>query len=177
MSYIDIETPRLLLRRWQDSDLEDFISMNADTEVMRFFPEPYSSERTKLLFEAIQREFTDYDYGLYAVEGRASGSFMGFTGFHRADFAVDFCPCIEIGWRLHKAFWNKGYATEGATACLEHGFSQLGFDRVYSFTAVLNLPSERVMQKIGMHLLRQFEHLGVPKEHPLRPHALYVITK
>lgn len=150
--------------------------MNADSEVMRYFPEPYSRERTKLFFDSIQREFADCDYGLYAAEEKATGLFMGYIGFHRAEFAVDFCPCIEIGWRLDKAFWNKGYATEGAKSCLEYGFSSLGFDKVYSFTATVNLPSERVMQKIGMTLERYFDHPGVPENHPLRPHVLYVAT-
>ena len=177
MSYTEIETPRLLLRRWRESDLELFAEMNADPEVMRYFPEPYSQERTKTLFDAIQREFAEYGYGLYAVEEKATGQFMGHTGFHHAELDVDFCPCIEIGWRLHKAFWNKEYATEGAKACLRHGFNRLGFDKVYSFTAVVNLPSERVMQKIGMKLERHFEHPEVPEGHPLRPHVLYVATK
>lgn len=176
MSKIILETPHLLLRHWRESDLEPFVKMNADSEVMRYFPEPYSRERTKLFFDSIQREFADCDYGLYAAEEKATGLFMGYIGFHRAEFAMDFCPCIEIGWRLDKAFWNKGYATEGAKSCLEYGFSSLGFDKVYSFTATVNLPSERVMQKIGMTLERCFEHPGVPENHPLRPHVLYVTT-
>lgn len=173
MRDIVLETPRLLLRRWLDSDLEPFSRLNADPDVMRYFPEPYSRERTKLLFVATQREFADYGYGLYATEEKASGRFVGYIGFHQAELAVDFCPCIEIGWRLDKAFWNKGYAAEGARACLEHGFSCLGFDKIYSFTAVLNLPSIRVMQKAGMNLARHFEHPGLPEGHPLRPHVLY----
>lgn len=177
MSYTEIETPRLLLRRWRQSDLDLFAEMNADPEVMRYFPEPCSQERTKTLFDAIQREFADYGYGPFAAEEKTTGQFMGCIGFHRAEFAVDFCPCIEILWRLGKAFWNKGYATEGAKACLKHGFSRLGFDKLYSFTAVINLPSERVMQRIGMKLERHFEHPEVPEGHPLRPHVLYVATK
>ncbi len=177
MNRIEIETPRLRLRRWRESDLEPFADLNADPEVMRYFPAPYTREQTMLLFEAIQREFTDFGYGLYAAEEKDSERFMGYIGFHRADLAVDFCPGVEIGWRLAKAFWNKGYATEGAAACLERGFGGLGFDTVLSFTAAVNRPSERVMQKIGMSRVRCFEHPGLPEGHPLRPHVLYGVSK
>ena len=176
MTHIDIETPRLLLRRWQDSDLEPYVRLNADTEVMRYFPVPYSSSQTKAFYDLIQQEFADYGYGLYATEEKASGRFMGYIGFHHAKLAVNFCPCIEIGWRLDKAFWNKGYATEGAKACLDYGFSHLGFEKVYSFTAIVNLPSERIMQKIGMKLEGHFEHPDIPEGHPLRSHVFYVAT-
>lgn len=171
-----IETPRLFLRQWRQSDQEPFAGMNSDPEVMHYFPEPYSRERSNHFFEAIQREFEEHGYGLYAAEEKASGLFMGYIGFHWAKMDLEFCPCIEIGWRINKNFWNKGFATEGAMACLDFGFNRLGFGRVFSFTAALNIPSERVMQKIGMRLERHFEHPGVPENHQLRPHVLYVAT-
>ena len=171
-----IETSRLLLRHWQPADLKPFMLMNADLDVMRFFPEPYSQQQSKTLFDRIGQALKEEGYGLYAVEEKMSGQFMGYIGFHRADFAADFCPCIEIAWRLDKAFWNKGYATEGARACLHHGFNHLGFTKINSFTAALNLPSKRIMQKIGMQFTCCFEHPGVPEKHPLRPHVLYEIT-
>ncbi len=172
-----IETQRLLLRRWRESDLEDFAAMNADPQVMRFFPEPYDRARTKELYDRIQEEFAQYGYSLYAAEEKDSGSFMGLIGFHWARFEANFCPCLEIGWRLARGFWNKGYATEGARACLEYGFSQLGFEVVNSFTAEINKPSQRVMQKIGMRYLQDFSHPDVPEGHPLKPHVRYVIEK
>jgi len=172
---IDIETPRLLLRRWRETDFDAFAKINANKDVMRFFPDVYDKERTKQLYDIIQEEFQELEYGLYAVEEKSSGNFIGFIGFHWARFDVDFCPCVEIGWRLDKDYWNRGYATEGAKACLKHGFARLGFDRVYSFTAVENVPSQRVMQKIGMRVYKYFEHPEVPEENPLRPHVCYVI--
>ncbi|ULQ60435.1 GNAT family N-acetyltransferase [Brucepastera parasyntrophica] len=172
-----IETPRLALRHWKESDMVPFIRMNADTEVMRYFPEPYEEDRTRCFYDAIITEFSDYGYGLYAAEEKNSGGFIGFIGFHRANFKAAFCPCIEIGWRLDKSFWNRGYAAEGANACLKYGFEYLGFDRVYSFTAVENLPSQRVMQKIGMRLEQYFDHPDVQDGHPLKPHVCYTITK
>ena len=174
---VEIETKRLLLRRWQDADLGAFIAMNADTTVMRFFPATSNAEETKVFYDSIQQEFSEYGYGLYAVEEKNSGCFMGFIGFHWARFDMDFCPCIEIGWRLDQQYWNKGYATEGATACLKHGFDHLGFDELVSFTSTENTASQRVMQKIGMQFERCFEHPKVEEGHPLRPHILYRISK
>ena len=171
----EIETQRLLLRHWREPDLDAFISMNADSDVMRYFPATLSAEETKLFYDNIEREFSEYGYGLYAAEEKDSGSFMGFIGFHWARFDMDFCPCIEIGWRLDKRFWGKGYATEGAKTCLEHGFNRLGFDKIVSFTAVENISSQRVMQKIGMKFERYFDHPRVPDGHPLKKHVFYRI--
>lgn len=172
-----IETPRLRLRRWREADLEPLIRMNADPQVMRFFPEAYSEERTRQFYSAVQDEFSQFGYGLYAAEEKSGGRFMGFIGFHHANFEADFCPCVEIGWRLDKQFWNKGYATEGARACLEYGFGKLGLDEVYSFTAVINTQSRRVMQKLGMNFHQHFLHPGVAEGHVLRPHVCYAARR
>lgn len=174
---IDIETPRLLLRRWKEADLGKFVEMNADPEVMRYFPETQPEERTKRFYNLIQEEFLEYGYGLYAAEEKSSGSFMGFIGFHWARLNTNFCPCVEIGWRLGKQYWNKGYATEGAKACLNHGFTNLGINKVYSFTTVENRPSQNVMQKIGMKFYQYFNHPNIPDGHAKKPHVCYVIDK
>lgn len=177
MGQTRIETSRLLLREWREEDLEPFIAMNRDPRVMRYFPEPYSPERTRAFYGRIQREFAERGCGLYAAEEKSSGRFMGFIGFHGADFQAEFCPCVEIGWRLDTPFWNRGYATEGAKACLALGFGQLGFDQVYSFTAVQNLPSRRVMEKLGLAFYTSFDYPRIPDGHPLRPHVCYRITR
>ena len=177
MNNFIIETPRLLLGGWEENDFNIFTTMNADSEVMRYFPETYSHDLTKHLYNDIQKEFSEFGYGLYAVREKSTYRFIGFIGFHNANFESNFCPCIEIGWRLHKLFWNKGYATEGAKACLQYGFDKLNFDRIYSFTSVQNIPSQRVMQKIEMQKYGNFDHPKVPENHPLRPHICYVIDK
>lgn len=174
---IDIETERLLLRRWQEQDLEVFIHMNQDAEVMRYFPNTQDTAQTVQFYEKIVQEFAEYGYGLYAAEEKSSGKFIGFIGFHRADLAVDFCPCIEIGWRLDKQYWGRGYATEGAKACLKHGFEKLCFDQVYSFTSIENIASQRVMQKLGLQLKQYFAHPQVPENHSLKPHVCYWTEK
>ena len=169
-----IETERLTLRRWQDNDIEPFIAMNSDPEVMRYFTGTLSAEQTRNFYEVIQKEFAEYGYGLYAAEEKISRDFMGFIGFHWARMDMDFCPCVEIGWRLAHRYWGKGYATEGAAACLQHGFEQLGLDKVYSFTAVGNIASQRVMQKIGLQQELFFDHPGIPEGHPQRAQVCYM---
>ena len=170
---IVIETDRLILRHWLESDLEPFICMNKDSEVMHYYTHILEPEQTEQFYKKILEEFSEYGYGLYAVEEKCSDNFIGYIGFHRAKFEIDFCPCVEIGWRLDKEYWGKGYATEGAKACLKHGFMNLGLNKVYSFTTVVNMASQKVMQKIGMKLERYFDHPGIPQDHPYIPHVCY----
>jgi len=170
---IYLETSRLQLRDWKEDDLEPFCRLNADAEVMRYFPKTMSAEETAALQRTFVSELNECGFGRYAVQLKESERFIGFIGFHRAAFEADFTPCIEIGWRLDKAAWGKGYATEGAAACLHYGWEQLGFSDVYSFTAVLNAPSENVMKKIGMQFVKTFNHPKVDPTSPLYPHVLY----
>lgn len=170
---IYIETSRLRLRDWQESDLEPFCQLNADEQVMKFFPKTLSTEETNAFYKAIVAEFNECGFGWYAVETKENGDFIGFIGFHKATFQADFTPCIEIGWRLKKEAWGHGYATEGATACLEYGFNTLGFKEVYSFTAEINTPSKNVMQKIGMSFIKMFDHPRVESSSPLCKHVLF----
>ncbi|CAG7636127.1 GNAT family N-acetyltransferase [Paenibacillus allorhizosphaerae] len=174
---IYLETSRLRLRDWEESDLEPFGRLNADEEVMRYFPKTLSTEETNAFYHTIVSEFNECCFGLYAVEVKENKQFIGFIGFHRATFEADFTPCIEIGWRLKREAWGKGYATEGASACLQYGFNELGFSDVYSFTAEVNQPSKNVMIKIGMRFVKMFNHPKVEKESPLYPHVLYHINR
>ncbi|MUT64899.1 GNAT family N-acetyltransferase [Paenibacillus sp. NEAU-GSW1] len=170
---IYLETARLQLRDWEETDIEPFSRLNADEEVMKYFPKTLSTEETKVFYESIVSEFKECGFGLYAVEIKESKEFIGFIGFHRANFEADFTPCIEIGWRLKQEAWGKGYATEGAKACLQYGFDKLGFTDVYSFTADVNAPSKSVMTKIGMSFLKTFNHPKVDRNSPLYRHVLF----
>lgn len=172
---IYIETSRLRLRDWKEADFEAFSQMNADEEVMKFFPKTLSKEESDAFAKAIIAEIKEYGFGLYAVEVKETNEFIGFIGFHRATFESDFTPCIEIGWRLKKEAWGKGYATEGAKACLKHGFEELDFDEIFSFTADINEPSKHVMKKIGLQFVKEFDHPRVDKDSPLLKHVLYHI--
>lgn len=174
---IYFETARLRFRDWIETDLIPFSRLNADKEVMRYFPKTLSAEESHHFYEGIIFEFNECGFGLYAVEEKESNEFIGFIGFHKATFEADFTPCIEIGWRLKKEAWGKGYATDGATACLQYGFTEMGFHDVYSFTAEINMPSQNVMRKIEMDFINHFDHPKLPDESPLKKHVLYHIKQ
>lgn len=172
-----LTTPRLGLRRWLPGDSGLFAAMNADPEVMRFFPRMLSRSETEVFIQRIEAHFDRHGYGLYAVEERETGRFIGFIGFQWARLETDFTPCIEIGWRLERTRWGMGYATEGARKCLRHGFETLGFQAVFSFTSSINRRSIAVMERIGLKYRKNFGHPGLPPDHALHDHVLYSITR
>ncbi|MFZ1979195.1 MAG: GNAT family N-acetyltransferase [Bacteroidota bacterium] len=172
-----IETERLVLRTWQESDIIPFAEMNRDPEVMEFFPKILSQEETEAFYKRITADLEQNGFGLFAVETKQDQIFIGFIGFARPSFSSYFTPCIEIGWRMDKRFWNMGFATEGAKACLEYGFSKLNFKEIVSFTAKINKRSINVMKRIGMAYAGDFEHPNVAEGHPLRRHVLYKISR
>ncbi len=171
------ESSRLGFRMWQESDRVLFAKMNVSTEVMRYFPKTLDSKETDDFLSRIQEHFKKNGYGLRAVELKDTKEFIGFIGFLNATFEADFTPCVEIGWRLDNKYWNKGYATEGAKACLEYGFSKLNLSSIYSFTAEINEPSQNVMKKIGLKKIGKFDHPKVEVGSPLKRHVLYKIDK
>lgn len=174
---IVIETPRLILRTWKDSDIEPFAAMNQDPEVMKFFPAILSPEESDSLINRQRQRFKEHGFCCYAVELKSTGEFIGFVGLAIPLFEAPFMPAVEIGWRIAKAYWNQGYATEAAKYVLNHAFNDLNLSEVVSFTAVQNLTSRRVMEKIGMtHSPNDdFDHPRLPEGHPLRQHVLYRI--
>lgn len=174
---IYFQSERLLFRDWKEADLEVFRQMNKDPLVMKYFPKVLLEEETDSFYQRIQDEIKTSGYGLYAVEVKKTKEFIGYIGFHKAGFPSFFTPCIEIGWRLSSMAWGKGYATEGAKACLDYGFTRLHLDEIFSFTAAVNLPSEKVMKKIGMKKETEFFHPSVPEDSPLSRHVLYSISK
>lgn len=177
MSQIFIETPRLILREWQQSDYEPFIALNADAEVMEFFPKTLSPEETMAQIGRIIAHFEKYGFGLFAAARKDNGEFIGFTGLAYVNFESYFTPCVEIGWRLSVANWGLGFATEAAKACIEYGFHDLNLKEIYSFTSIHNKRSEHVMEKIGMQQAGEFDHPLVAKDDFLERHVLYKISR
>jgi RimJ/RimL family protein N-acetyltransferase len=174
----EFETERLRLRQWRPSDREPFAAMNADAEVMRFFPAVQSRDASDRSIDLWQSELLARGWSNWAVELKTMDEFIGFIGLGVPRRALPFMPCVEIGWRLARAHWRKGYATEGARAALKMGFEQLRLREIVSFTSVLNLPSRAVMERIGMvDSGEDFEHPAVPEGHPLRLHCLYRLTR
>jgi RimJ/RimL family protein N-acetyltransferase len=170
-----IETERLLLRPWNASDREPFARMNADPRVMRYFPRTLSREESDRLADRATDGFEKRGFGVFAAELRGVAPFIGFIGLEVPEFEAHFTPAVEIGWRLAAEHWNQGLATEGALAVVRYAFDVLKQPALVSFTAQLNLPSRRVMEKIGMTRdpADDFEHPKLHPGHPLRPHVLY----
>jgi len=172
-----LETPRLILRRWQTSDSEPFQRINSDPAVVEFLLKPLSLEESDSLMNRIEKHFDQFGFGLWALELKSSKELIGFTGLSRPNFETHFTPCVEVAWRLAKAAWGKGLASEAARAAIDFGFKNAGLEEIVSFTVPANLRSRAVMERIGMKrdLKGDFEHPNVPVGHPLRPHVLYRI--
>lgn len=175
----ELRTERLLLRQWEDEDFEPFAALNADPETMRYFPAPPTREQSDALAEHARRHIEDEGWGLWAVEVVGGARFIGFVGLARPSFEEHFTPAVEVGWRLGRDHWGKGYATEAGRAALGFGFEKLGLEEIVSFTSVLNEPSWHVMERLGMthDSAGDFEHPRVPSGHPLRPHVLYRLAR
>lgn len=168
----ELRGPRVLLRDWSLADLAPFAALNADPEVMRHFPAPLTSAASDALAGRIVRHIRREGFGLWALEAPGL-PFAGFVGLARVPFAARFTPAVEIGWRLGRAAWGRGYAAEAARLALAHGFGALGLREVVSFTVPANERSWRLMGRLGMRPDGGFEHPGLPDGHPLRPHLLY----
>lgn len=176
MSY-QVRTDRLLLRRWRDADRAPFAAMGADPEVMRYFPSLLSRDDSDALAGRADASFDTRGYGLWALEHRGSGAFLGFTGLAPMPEGVPGAGGVEVGWRLARQAWGQGYATEAAKAALAFAFDELGQGEVNSITAVLNAPSRAVMVRLGMTLSDEFEHPRIAAGSPLRPHVRYLLAR
>ena len=174
-----LQTHRLILRRWRDQDREPFARMNADPQVMAHFARPLERAESDAFVDRIEARFEERGYGLWAVERRSDGAFLGFTGLAYHTFEAHFTPCVEVGWRLDVPAWGHGYATEAARESLRFGFEKADLDAIVSFATISNLRSARVMERIGLHRdpADDFEYPNLPPGHPLRPHLLYRLRR
>lgn len=171
-------TERLLVRPWQAIDKEPFAELNADPEVMRYFPATKSRAESDDLADRISQHIARAGFGFWALEHRITQEFLGFTGLAHVGSDLPFGPTVEIGWRLKRAAWGFGYATEAARASLRFGFHIKQFPEIVAFTAVGNVPSQRVMERIGMERASDlFEHPSIAEGSPIRMHCLYRLTK
>jgi RimJ/RimL family protein N-acetyltransferase len=179
MGEFRLETERLALRDWHEADRAPFAEMNADPVVMEFFPRPMTAAQSDALVDNFQAELENSGYCPWAVEELSSGAFIGFVGLHAIPPSLPFGPGAEVGWRLARPYWGRGYATEAGAAAVQFGFGPLEMDRILSFTAVVNLRSRRVMERLGMSRdeAGDFEHPNIAPGHPLRPHVLYSLSR
>lgn len=175
-----IETPRLIVRQWQDADLPAFAALNADPQVMRFFPARLTTTQSNQLAVRLQQLIDRQGWGFWAVALKDSGQFIGLTGLHIQPFQAAFpaTPLLEIGWRLAPAYWRQGLAREAALAARDFAFARLHQRTLYAFTARNNVPSRQLMRRIGLYDLHQdFNHPALPAGHPLARHCLYRLTR
>lgn len=163
------------MRPWAPADREPFAAMNSDPEVMRFLRRPLTRAESDAFVARIEASWATRGYGLWAVEVLGGPAFIGYVGLWDALFDAPFTPAVEVGWRLARAAWGNGYATEAARAAVDFGHGSVRLPEVLSFTAAINLRSRAVMERIG--LVHQpegdFDHPLVPLGDPLRSHVLY----
>jgi RimJ/RimL family protein N-acetyltransferase len=169
-----LETERLILRRWLPRDLAPFAALNGDPEVRRHFPTTLERAESDALVARFEDSWEEDGFGLAAAERKEDGAFVGMVGLSRVRFAP-LEGAVEVGWRLGRAHWGRGYATEAARAWLGRGFGAMRLAEVIAFTVPANVASRRVMERLGMRHdpARDFEHPALPDGHPLKAHVLY----
>jgi RimJ/RimL family protein N-acetyltransferase len=172
-----IRTDRLLMRRWRDADRAPFAALNADPEVMRYFPATLDRATSDSLVHTIEARFDRQGFGLWALEVADTAEFIGFTGLNQMPSGVPGAGGMEVGWRLARPAWHQGYATEAATAAVDVAFNGAGLPELWSMTAVLNEPSQAVMRRLGMTRYTYFDHPRIDPGHPLRRHVVYRLER
>ncbi|AEV84740.1 acetyltransferase [Actinoplanes sp. SE50] len=172
-----IETARLTLREWRDEDLDPLAAMNADPEVMRYILDGEVRDRDQSAagLQKMIRDWRQQGFGLFAVQVRDTGALIGWAGLAVPTFLPEVLPAVEIGWRLSRAAWGHGFATEAATAALRFGFDTIGLDRLISIRHVENVRSARVMAKLG--LLQEFETVIPGFDQPVAVHARSAVPR
>lgn len=177
-STVALHTARLRLRQWSAQDLQPFAALNADTAVMAFFPQCLDARGSDALAARLRAEIDARGWGLWAVERREPGDFIGFVGLNPVSERLAIGPAVEVAWRLARHTWGRGYATEGARAALAYAFDRLSLSEVVAFTVPDNQPSRGVMRRLGMRAdPDHFEHPDLPAGHPLRRHCVYRIAR
>jgi RimJ/RimL family protein N-acetyltransferase len=179
VNQLQLRSARLLLRRWRQIDREPFANLNADPVVMEHFPGVLSRKESDAMVDQIEAQFDEVGYGLWAVEAPDEALFLGFVGLSVPSFQAHFMPAVEIGWRLDRTCWGRGFATEAARAALDDGFGRVGLAEIVSFTVPANVRSIRVMERLGMthNPADDFDHPRLHEGHRLRRHVLYRINQ
>ncbi len=162
-------TARLVLRSWRPSDRAPFAALNADREVVRYVGDghPLTRAESDALLDAIDAHWAQHGFGLWCVAPREDDRVcVGFIGLAVPSFLPSVLPAVEVGWRLARAAWGLGLATEGATAALDHAFGTLRLETVISITDPANERSVRVAEKLGMRR-------GAAHRHPVTGRRLH----
>lgn len=171
------QSERLGFRNWIDADIPKMSAINEDEAVMEFFPSTATPEQTAGFVARSQKMFEEKGYCYFAVERLEDAAFIGFIGLFYQEYEAPFTPCVDIGWRLAKAYWMNGYATEGAQRCLEYAFTILNLPHVVATAAQINIKSIAVMKKIGMTHYMDFIHPRLAGNTRLEQCVCYKIEK
>ena len=174
---IESATERLILRQWRSSDRAPFAELNADPRVMEFFPSQLTREQSDALADRCEAFIRKHGWGLWAVELKRDGTFIGYVGLYIPTIPLPFSPCTEVGWRLAYDYWGYGFATEAAREALRIGFEELGLAEIVSFTSIANRRSRAVMERLGMRESELFEHPSVPVGNALRASCVYRLRR
>lgn len=178
---VSLRTPRLLLREWRKDDYHPFAAISADPEVMRhYYRPPADRAAMDAWIDRMRRHNAEHGFAYWAVEIPGEAALIGSVGLTRVlSPSYPFAPAVEIGWRLARVQWGKGYATEAAQAVLADGFGQLGLDEIVAFTLPFNERSRRVMARLGMirDPADDFDHPQVPDGYPMRRPVLYRLPR
>lgn len=153
-----VDTERLRLRQFRDDDLDTYAALCADPVVMEWLHGPGTREEAATQLASFRDHWTEHRFGLWCATVPPDDVCLGFIGLAVPSFAPDLLPAVEVGWRLAHCAWGKGYATEGARACVEVAFGALALDHLVSITVVENRRSRNVMEKLGMSLERRTVH-------------------
>lgn len=170
-----LETDRLIFRDWKDEDREHFARMNGDPMVMEYLPRSLDAKASNKLVDRFQAHLDQHGYGLFALENKESGEFVGFTGLNNVDFEAPFTPAVELAWRLDYEFWGHGFGSEAGRAVLDFAFKKAGLKEVVSFTVHDNDRTIHLIEKIGMSKVEggDFDYPALRKGHPLGRFVLY----
>ena len=171
------KSARLGFRNWKEEDLVEFAKLNADEAVMEHFPKTLSNNEVIEFIGRLKRHFKENSFTYFATEILETKEFIGMIGLARQKYKTKFTPAIDIGWRLKRTAWGKGYATEGAKRCIEYAFNDLAINKIIAVCTVKNGKSENVMKKIGMTKKGAFNHPELRNHPEYEKHFCYEIIR
>lgn len=171
------KSERLGFRNWEKEDIAEFAKLNSDDDVMEHFPKTLSTDEVIELVDQLRNHLSQNGFTYYATEILETREFVGMIGLALQQYETKYTPAIDIGWRLKKKAWGKGYATEGAKRCLQYAFDELGLDKVISVCTISNIKSENVMKKIGMTKIGEFDHPEMINHPGYEKHFCYEINR
>jgi RimJ/RimL family protein N-acetyltransferase len=175
---IAVQTERVILRQWRPEDRPLFAAINADAQVMKYFPSTLSKAQSDALVDRVSNDISVSGWGFWAAERVDTAEFIGFVGINYSADGLPFAPCVDIGWRLGSQHWGQGFATEAAHGAMAFAFTHANVEKLVSMTSLANTASERVMQKLGMiKLPKTFLHPKIAQGHLLQEHVLYELSR